>query len=95
MSGQVCEEGSQGGKEGMPAVHPDKVGHDHPGANQAAGRVNKVRLLRCYTLQYPALSGVKVVDCWPCTLVGLDHTGMRALQVVLCTIMLAKAWTLH
>ncbi|WIA44271.1 hypothetical protein OEZ86_007081 [Tetradesmus obliquus] len=23
------------------AVHPDKVGHDHPGANQAAGRVNK------------------------------------------------------
>jgi hypothetical protein len=24
------------------AVHPDKVGHDHPGANQAAGRVNKV-----------------------------------------------------
>jgi hypothetical protein len=27
------------------AVHPDKVGHDHPGANQAAGRVNKVRFL--------------------------------------------------
>jgi hypothetical protein len=26
------------------AVHPDKVGHDHPGANQAAGRVNKVSL---------------------------------------------------
>jgi hypothetical protein len=26
------------------AVHPDKVGHDHPGANLAAGRVNKVRL---------------------------------------------------
>lgn len=24
------------------AVHPDKVGHDHPGANLAAGRVNKV-----------------------------------------------------
>jgi hypothetical protein len=27
------------------AVHPDKVGHDHPGANQAAGRVNKVSRL--------------------------------------------------
>lgn len=26
------------------AVHPDKVGHDHPGANLAAGRVNKVCL---------------------------------------------------
>jgi hypothetical protein len=50
------------------AVHPDKVGHDHPGANQAAGRVNKVRLLRCYTLFNPALSGVKVSECWLCTL---------------------------
>jgi hypothetical protein len=42
----------------MLAVHPDKVGHNQPEADQAAGRVNKVSLWHCSVFLLSAMPGV-------------------------------------